>query len=182
MTVLGISLAKDVSQTQADNLQHPSTALLLEQAAGLPENPAPWTVVPTDAGDWIAAGRTQGEPARWWLATAASTETDNLPQTDHAAWQVADIAAGLPWVQAAIQDVFIPQTLNLDLIDGVSFTKGCYPGQEVVARSHYRGTVKRRMAGGLIASAADVNPDTLAATDTFDARRDRKSTRLNSSH
>ena len=53
-----------------------------------------------------------------------------------------------PWIGAATQDLFIPQTVNLELIQGVSFTKGCYPGQEVVARSHYRGTVKRRMAYG----------------------------------
>src|SRR5690606_1598918 len=67
-------------------------------------------------------------------------------------------------------DVFIPQTLNLDLIDGVSFSKGCYPGQEVVARSHYRGTVKRRMAYGVISAAVDIDAATLPGSDTFDAQ------------
>src|SRR5690606_22708266 len=84
-------------------------------------------------------------------------------------WHAADIAAGLPWVQTATQDVFIPQTLNLDLIDGVSFTKGCYPGQEVVARSHYRGTVKRRMAYGLIQAPGGIDAGTLPGTDTYNA-------------
>lgn len=87
---------------------------------------------------------------RWWWIP--STNGDNPSPHEHLArepleaWQAADIRAGLPWIQAATQDIFIPQTLNLDLINGVSFTKGCYPGQEVVARAHYRGTVKRRMA------------------------------------
>lgn len=78
-------------------------------------------------------------------------------------WQALDIKNGLPWVEAATQDLFIAQTLNLDLIGGVSFTKGCYPGQEVVARAHYRGTVKRRMHlarltgdHGQITAASDV--------------------------
>ena len=68
-----------------------------------------------------------------------------VPRPDATVWQALDIKNGLPWVEAATQDLFIAQTLNLDLIGGVSFTKGCYPGQEVVARAHYRGTVKRRM-------------------------------------
>ncbi|WP_262358975.1 CAF17-like 4Fe-4S cluster assembly/insertion protein YgfZ, partial [Bordetella pertussis] len=55
----------------------------------------------------------------------------HLGRASESAWQAADLAAGLPWIGAATQDVFIPQTVNLDLIGGVSFTKGCYPGQEV---------------------------------------------------
>jgi len=81
-------------------------------------------------------------------------------------WQAADVRAGLPWITAATRDLFIPQTLNLDLIEGVSFTKGCYPGQEVVARSHYRGTLKRRMAMGWT-TAQEVAPasDIVASSD-----------------
>ena len=60
-------------------------------------------------------------------------------------WLAADIAAGLPHVFAATSEQFTPQMLNLDLIDGVSFSKGCYTGQEIVARTHHRGRVKRRM-------------------------------------
>ena len=59
-------------------------------------------------------------------------------------WLVADIAAGLPHVFAATSEQFIPQMLNLDLIDGASFTKGCYTGQEIVARTQHLGRVKRR--------------------------------------
>ena len=62
-------------------------------------------------------------------------------------WWSAEVAAGLPQVFAASSEHFTAQMLNLDLVGGVSFTKGCYTGQEVVARSHYRGRVKRRLQG-----------------------------------
>jgi len=60
-------------------------------------------------------------------------------------WQLADIEAGIPNIFAKTQESFVPQMTNLELIDGVNFRKGCYPGQEVVARLHYLGTAKRRM-------------------------------------
>lgn len=62
-----------------------------------------------------------------------------------AAWELADIRAGLPVIGPATSGEFIPQMVNLDLLAGVSFTKGCYPGQEIVARTRYLGRVKRRM-------------------------------------
>jgi hypothetical protein len=61
------------------------------------------------------------------------------------AWQQADILAGLPNVYPETREAFIPQMLNLQQINGLSFTKGCYPGQEIVARSQYLGELKRRM-------------------------------------
>jgi folate-binding protein YgfZ len=64
---------------------------------------------------------------------------------DAAAWELADIRAGLPTVEAATSGEFVPQMVNLDLLGGISFTKGCYPGQEIVARTRYLGRVKRRM-------------------------------------
>ena len=59
-------------------------------------------------------------------------------------WQQWEIARGVPWVGKATQEMFLPQFINLDLLGGVDFKKGCYVGQEVVARLHYRGSVKRR--------------------------------------
>ena len=56
-----------------------------------------------------------------------------------------DILLGIPWITAATQEQFVPQMVNLELIGGVSFKKGCYPGQEIVARTQYLGKVKRRM-------------------------------------
>ena len=61
------------------------------------------------------------------------------------AWTFADIQSGIPQVFSATSAAFVPQMLNLHAIKGLSFSKGCYPGQEVVARMHYLGTLKRRM-------------------------------------
>jgi folate-binding protein YgfZ len=62
------------------------------------------------------------------------------------AWTLSLIDAGVPVIVAATQEAFVPQMANLDLVGGVSFKKGCYPGQEIVARTQYRGILKRRMA------------------------------------
>lgn len=65
-------------------------------------------------------------------------------------WQLLDIEAGLPMVFNDSKEAFTPQQLNLELVGGVSFKKGCYPGQEVVARLHYLGSPSRRMFLGTI--------------------------------
>jgi len=73
---------------------------------------------------------------------------DALPVADASSdhdWRAADIAAGLPRLDAATSEAFVAQMLNLDVLEGISFQKGCYTGQEVIARAHYRGRVKRRM-------------------------------------
>jgi folate-binding protein YgfZ len=61
------------------------------------------------------------------------------------AWVLQEIRAGLPVVHTDTREAFVPQMTNLQLVKGVSFTKGCYPGQEIVARTQYLGTLKRRM-------------------------------------
>jgi folate-binding protein YgfZ len=65
--------------------------------------------------------------------------------TSEDAWTLEEIRAGRPLITAATQDMFVPQMVNLEKIGGVDFQKGCYPGQEIVARAQYRGEVKRRM-------------------------------------
>ncbi len=60
-------------------------------------------------------------------------------------WELLNIQAGIPVITAASIDAYVPQMANMHLINGVSFTKGCYPGQEIVARMHYLGKLKRRM-------------------------------------
>ena len=60
-------------------------------------------------------------------------------------WQLADIQAGIPTIYKENIAKFIPQMINLDLINGISFNKGCYTGQEIVARVQHRGKIKRRM-------------------------------------
>ncbi len=80
------------------------------------------------------------------LASAVREKLSSTQAAGPAAWDATSIAAGVPTVVAATQEAFIPQMLNYELIGGVSFRKGCYPGQEIVARTHYRGGLKRRMA------------------------------------
>jgi tRNA-modifying protein YgfZ len=83
------------------------------------------------------------------LAAAEDAHATANPQPERAdamaAWQWLDTASGSPHVTATTADAFVPQMVNWELLGGVSFRKGCYPGQEVVARSQYRGTLKRRM-------------------------------------
>ncbi len=62
-----------------------------------------------------------------------------------AVWDWLDIRAGIPFITPATREQFVPQMANLDALGGVSFNKGCYPGQEIVARMHYLGRLKQRM-------------------------------------
>lgn len=68
-------------------------------------------------------------------------------------WDWLDIRAGIPWITQATREQFVPQMANLELIGGVSFKKGCYPGQEIVARTQFLGQVKRRMFLANVAAA-----------------------------
>ena len=98
---------------------------------------------------WLLALDPAAAVSRWQaLATAARP-------VGLAAWQWLEIAAGQPRVVAATQEAFVPQMLNMELpaVAGVSFTKGCYPGQEIVARTQYLGKVKRRMFRAQLAAA-----------------------------
>ena len=75
------------------------------------------------------------------------------------AWDWLQVRSGIPWITAPTQDQFIPQMVGLDTIGGISFEKGCYPGQEIVARTHYLGEVKRQLRTGHVndvAHAGDV--------------------------
>ena len=76
----------------------------------------------------------------------------NTDSPDEKSWNASDIEAKIPNIFKETQDKFIPQSLNLDLIDAINFKKGCYTGQEIVARTHYLGKPKRRMYLGDINS------------------------------
>ncbi len=86
----------------------------------------------------------------------AGAEPTGWPALDHGTWQWLEAASGTVRITAATAEQFVPQMVNLDLVDGVNFKKGCYPGQEVVARSQYRGTLKRRAF--LLRSDAPLQP------------------------
>lgn len=70
-------------------------------------------------------------------------DTPSNPEAD-TAFELALFHLGIPYIEQQAVELFIPQAVNFDLLGGISFSKGCYPGQEVVARSHYLGKVKRR--------------------------------------
>jgi len=84
--------------------------------------------------------------ARCVVVGAADAARDaGTPALSLVQWQRLEVQCGIPTIEAATVDQFVPQMLNYELVGGVDFRKGCYPGQEVVARSQYRGTIKRRM-------------------------------------
>jgi folate-binding protein YgfZ len=76
-------------------------------------------------------------------ATVAAVQA-RLSALDEAVWRWLEVMSGIARIEGGTVDQFVPQMLNYELIGGVNFKKGCYPGQEVVARSQYRGTTKRR--------------------------------------
>ena len=73
-------------------------------------------------------------------------------------WTLQEIRAGRPLITSATQDQFVPQMVNFEQIGGVDFQKGCYPGQEIVARAQYRGEVKRRMVRVQAPAGAELKP------------------------
>ncbi len=83
------------------------------------------------------------------------------------AWEWTSIRAGIPTIVAATQEAFVPQMANFDLVGGVSFKKGCYPGQEIVARTQYRGTLKRRMALGHVGEGVAPAPGQAVYSKAF---------------
>ena len=97
-------------------------------------------------------------PAVWQALRA------NLAPVGTPVWDWLRLSAGIPMIVAATQEQFVPQMVNLEVIGGVSFQKGCYPGQEIVARSQYLGKLKRRMF--LAHADAEAHPgDSLFSAD-----------------
>jgi len=87
-------------------------------------------------------------------------------------WDYIEIQAGIPEIVPATQEAFVPQMINLDALDGINFKKGCYTGQEIVARTHYLGKVKRRTQLAHIASSSSLMPkagDVIHTPDSQDA-------------
>lgn len=81
---------------------------------------------------------------------------------DEDAWVLEEIRAGRPQVVLATQDLFVPQMVNLERLGAVDFKKGCYPGQEIVARTQYRGVLKRRMLRARVAGQAAAGDELFA--------------------
>jgi folate-binding protein YgfZ len=107
---------------------------------------AAWQVVPHNDGQLLRLPDVQGTTRWLWVGPAASAATlvASLPALPIEQWRWLDVISGVPRIESTTVDQFVPQMVNFELIGGVNFKKGCYPGQEVVARSQYRGTTKRR--------------------------------------
>ena len=120
-------------------------------AARLADAPA-WARRDTADGTLIRLPDVDGVPR----ALLAGNAPAGVPAITLDAWRWLEVGSGVPLIEAATVDQFVPQMVNLELVGGVDFRKGCYPGQEVVARSQYRGTVKRRTY--LVASDAAMPP------------------------
>ena len=118
------------------------------QMLGLAAPPEDRRIIRTAAGDtwWcVAPQRYVGQIQTAHAASAWATLAKQARPVGNACWQWLDITAGLPLIGARTQDELVPQMINLEAIGGVSFTKGCYPGQEIVARTQHLGKIKRRM-------------------------------------
>jgi len=91
-------------------------------------------------------------------STNYSIDFNRLEYSDHSVWRLIDIQSGIPQIFEKTMEKFIPQMINLDLVNGVSFKKGCYPGQEIIARLRYLGKLKRRMLIGKVNTSDPVAP------------------------
>jgi folate-binding protein YgfZ len=115
--------------------------------------------VESEAGILIRHPNAFETPRYQWITTneiaiaAWPKLTEVLQASGADAWELAEIDSGVPHITAATQEQFVPQMINFELIGGVNFKKGCYPGQEIVARSQYLGKLKRRMLRASVASA-----------------------------
>jgi folate-binding protein YgfZ len=112
-----------------------------------------------------------GAPRFEWVASAEAAQaawpalSTALTAAGSDAWRLSEIHAGVPQVTLKTQDQFVPQMVNFELLGGVNFKKGCYPGQEIVARSQYLGKLKRRTVLATIGAEAQAGDDVFAVAD-----------------
>ncbi len=107
-----------------------------------------------------------GDVARTlWLAPVGSALPAGVATITEADWLRAEVASGVARVTQPVVEAFVPQMLNYESVDGVNFKKGCYPGQEVVARSQFRGAIKRRAYVGQVDGAAEAGQEVFSAAD-----------------
>lgn len=97
------------------------------------------------AADHHAYSLHEPDSSRWMALVAKDSPAVSEEFGDAAGWQSRDIDAGVAHVYPGGEDLWLPQALNYDLMDGVHFNKGCFLGQEVVARMHFKGQMKQRM-------------------------------------
>jgi folate-binding protein YgfZ len=127
--------------------------LALWGGLGTADAAAAWSARSSGSEHAVRLPDVEGQ-VRWLIARPADAAP--LPPLDPALWQRLEVQSGIVRIVAATADQFVPQMVNFELVGGVNFKKGCYPGQEVVARSQYRGTLKRRSV--VVHGAAPLHP------------------------
>lgn len=140
----------------------------MAQALRMPLPSAPWQQVSdTEQRSILAFPPGDDEAGYRWLLILPEADSANWPTNGQLAdWQLADIRRGLVWLDAEHQDKYLPQMINWEALGGISFKKGCYTGQEVVARAHFRGQVKKRLWRGSINSAETLSSGTVVQDDS----------------
>ena len=111
--------------------------------AALPEGGSAWAKADVGDASVIQLYPADGQPRALWVAPAASAPPQGAPLAEEL-WLWSEVRSGIATLSAPVVEAFVPQMLNYESVGGVNFKKGCYPGQEVVARSQFRGTLKRR--------------------------------------
>ena len=107
----------------------------------------------------IALPAAGGVARTLWLAPAGSALPAGVAPLTEADWLLAEVLAGVARITPPVVEAFVPQMLNYESVGGVNFKKGCYPGQEVVARSQFRGAIKRRAFVAHVAGAAEAGQE-----------------------
>lgn len=122
------------------------TPLLTQAGLALPDTP--WTSALSDEARVDRMLPTPDGAPRFLITLPSNSkllESSAAAQTSSNLWWLSEIEAAVPTIFAATQEKFVPQMINFEVLGGVDFKKGCYPGQEIVARSQYLGKLKRRM-------------------------------------
>ncbi len=134
-------LSDATDEFQLLGLAGDSVAQALSVAPSMPAEP--WQRHAVAAADVLTLYPALGQARALWLAPKDATPPAGMLLSADL-WQVGEVMSGIAWVELATFEAFVPQMLNYESVDGVNFKKGCYPGQEIVARSQFRGTLKRR--------------------------------------
>jgi len=115
----------------------------------------PWQRHAVGGADVLSLYPALGQPRALWVAPKDVASLTG-PALSADLWRAGEVMSGIAWVELATFEAFVPQMLNYESVAGVDFKKGCYPGQEIVARSQFRGTLKRRafIAQSLVPIAA----------------------------
>ena len=123
-----------------------------------------WTKTDVREASAVFLPQVAGQPRALWVAPVGEPAPAG-PALDPALWAWSEVQSGIATLTAPLVEAFVPQMLNYESVGGVNFKKGCYPGQEVVARSQFRGAIKRRAYLARTDAEPAVGAEVFAASD-----------------